>query len=220
VNNNKFSLPKFSTLPVIGIIRGLQLDDIKEVLPIYIKAGFTTIEFTMNTPNASEIIQYAVEKYGALLNVGAGTVCDEKTLEMALEAGAQFIVMPIVNETVIKSCVQQKIPVFPGAYTATEIFNAWSLGAEMVKVFPATSLGPDYFKDIRGPLNQIKLVPVGGINSDNCVDFMRAGASGIGVGSQLFNTKMILEKDWEGLLTHFELFANKMMPFAKQKSIS
>jgi 2-dehydro-3-deoxyphosphogluconate aldolase/(4S)-4-hydroxy-2-oxoglutarate aldolase len=128
--------------------------------------------------------------------------------------------MPIVNETVIKSCVQQKIPVFPGAYTATEIFNAWSLGAEMVKVFPATSLGPDYFKDIRGPLNQIKLVPVGGINSDNCVDFMRAGASGIGVGSQLFNTKMILEKDWEGLLTHFEFFANKMRSFAEQKSIS
>ena len=220
MNNNKFSLPKFSTLPVIGIIRGLQLDEIKEILPIYIKAGFTTIEFTMNTPNASEIIQYAVEKYGALLNVGAGTVCDEKALEMALEAGAQFIVMPIVNETVIKSCVQQKIPVFPGAYTATEIFNAWSLGAEMVKVFPATSLGPDYFKDIRGPLNQIKLVPVGGINSDNCVDFMRAGASGIGVGSQLFNTKMILEKDWEGLLIHFELFANKMRPFAEQKSIS
>ena len=220
MNNNKFSLLKFSTLPVIGIIRGLQLDEIKEILPIYIKAGFNTIEFTMNTPSAAKIIQYAVEKYGALLNVGAGTVCDEKTLEIALEAGAQFIVMPIVNETVIKSCVQQKIPVFPGAYTATEIYNAWSLGAAMVKVFPATSLGPDYFKDISGPLDQIKLVPVGGINSNNCVDFMRAGASGIGVGSQLFNTKMILEKDWEGLLIHFELFANKMSPFAEQKSIS
>ena len=220
MNNNKFSLPRFSTLPVIGIIRGLPLEQIKEILPIYIKAGFTTIEFTMNTPNAAEIIQYAVEKYGRVLNIGAGTVCDEKTLDKALEAGAQFIVMPIVNETVIKSCVQQKIPVFPGAYTATEIYNAWLLGATMVKVFPATSLGPDYFKDIRGPLDQIKLVPVGGININNCVDFMRAGACGIGVGSQLFDNKMILEKNWEGLLIHFELFANKMNLYTEQKSIS
>lgn len=219
MNNNKFSLPKFSTLPVIGIIRGLQLDEITDILPIFIKAGFNTIEFTMNTPNATELIQYAAEKYGGLLNVGAGTVCDEKALDRALEAGAQFIVMPIVKETIIKSCVQQNIPVFPGAYTATEIYNAWSHGAEMVKVFPATSLGPDYIKDIRGPLNQIKLVPVGGVNINNCVDFMGAGASGIGVGSQLFDNKKIHEKDWEGLLVHFKLFANKMRSFTEQKSI-
>ena len=168
MNKHIFSLQNFLTLPVIGIIRGLTLEETLGILPYYVKAGFTTVEITMNTPNAEQMIREIVNQYEGVLNIGAGTVCTDKELDLAIEAGAQFIVMPIINESVIKSCIKEKIPVFPGAYTATEIFQAWSLGAEMVKVFPASSLGPEYIKDLRGPLNQIKLVPVGGVNIDNC----------------------------------------------------
>ena len=214
MNKNIFSLQKFLTLPVIGIIRGLTLEETLGILPYYIKAGFTTVEITMNTPNAEQMIRVIADQYKGVLNIGAGTVCTDKELDLALEAGAQFIVMPIINESVIKSCVQEKIPLFPGAYTATEIFQAWALGATMVKVFPASSLGPEYIKDLRGPLNHIKLVPVGGVNFDNCLDYMKAGASGLGIGSQLFDTQKIRDKNWKELSNTLELFANKIKGFA------
>jgi 2-dehydro-3-deoxyphosphogluconate aldolase / (4S)-4-hydroxy-2-oxoglutarate aldolase len=210
VNSSLYSREKFNQLPVIGIIRNLSIDEVKEILPLYTKAGFTTVEITMNTPGAGEIIRYAAEACKGSLNVGAGTVCDLHDLGQALHSGAQFIVTPIVSEEVINACVQQKVPVFPGAYTATEIYKAWSMGAEIVKVFPASSSGPEYIAEIKGPLDRVKLLPVGGISLDNCEAFMRAGASGLGIGSQLFNKKMIKEKKWEELSAHFDLFAKKM----------
>lgn len=219
MNKNIFSLQKFLNLPVIGIIRGLSLEETLGILPHYIKAGFTTVEITMNTANAEQMIRMIADQYKGALNIGAGTVCTDKELDQALEAGAQFIVMPILNESVIRSCVKEKIPVFPGAYTASEIFQAWTLGATMVKVFPASSLGPEYIKDLRGPLNQIKLVPVGGINIDNCLDYMKAGASGLGIGSQLFDTKKIRDKNWKDLSNNLELFANKMKEYTENNNI-
>ena len=148
MNTATYSREKFSQLPVVGIIRGMCMEDVMDILPLYVNAGFTTIEFTLNTPDVISIIQAAQHEYNGRLNIGAGTVCDRNDLDKALKAGAQFIVAPIVNEEVMKECVELSIPVFPGAYTATEIYKAWSLGAEMVKVFPATSLGPAYIKDI------------------------------------------------------------------------
>jgi 2-dehydro-3-deoxyphosphogluconate aldolase/(4S)-4-hydroxy-2-oxoglutarate aldolase len=201
---------------VVGIIRGMSMQEVMDILPLYVNAGFTTIEFTLNTADVVSIIQAAQLQYNGKLNIGAGTVCDMNDLDKALKAGAQFIVAPIVNEEVIRACVDLSIPVFPGAYTATEIYKAWSLGAEMVKVFPATSLGPAYIKDIKAPFNQIKLMPVGGIDLQNCLDFMKVGSDGLGVGSQLFNKKMIQEKNWAQLTEQFEAFANKVKNYLQE----
>ena len=216
MNTATYSREKFSQLPVVGIIRGMCMEDVMDILPLYVNAGFTTIEFTLNTPDVISIIQAAQHEYNGRLNIGAGTVCDRNDLDKALKAGAQFIVAPIVNEEVMKQCVELSIPVFPGAYTATEIYKAWSLGAEMVKVFPATSLGPAYIKDIKAPFNQIKLMPVGGIDLQNCLDFMKAGSDGLGVGSQLFNKKMIQDKNWTLLAEQFEAFANKVKNYLQE----
>lgn len=216
MNTATYSREKFSQLPVVGIIRGMCMEDVMDILPLYVNAGFTTIEFTLNTPDVISIIQAAQHEYNGRLNIGAGTVCDRNDLDKALKAGAQFIVAPIVNEEVMKECVELSIPVFPGAYTATEIYKAWSLGAEMVKVFPATSLGPAYIKDIKAPFNQIKLMPVGGIDLQNCLDFMKAGSDGLGVGSQLFNKKMIQDKNWTLLAEQFEAFANKVKNYLQE----
>ncbi|MEJ7694784.1 bifunctional 4-hydroxy-2-oxoglutarate aldolase/2-dehydro-3-deoxy-phosphogluconate aldolase [Daejeonella sp.] len=207
MNRSGFSWDAFHRVPVVGIIRGLTFDEIKEILPVYVSSGLTTIEITMNTIAAKEIISYAAANYSGRLNVGAGTVCDERGLEDALSAGAQFIVTPILNDAVIKSCVDQNVPIFPGAYTPTEIYRAWELGASMVKVYPATSLGSGYIKDVKAPLNHIKLMPTGGIHKDNIAEFMQAGADGLGVGSQLFDKKLIKDKDWSGLEEHFRTFA-------------
>lgn len=210
---NLFSLERFRKLPVVGIIRNLTPEQVADVLPLYKETGFTTIEITMNTPGATRIIRSAIDQYAGSLNIGAGTVCNLTDLNLALEAGAQFIVTPVVNEPLIRACVQRNIPVFPGALTPTEIFNAWDYGAKMVKVFPASSIKPDYIKELKGPLNQIKLLPTGGVTIDNCTDFLAAGADGLGIGSQLFNKSKISTKNWKGLEVHFKGFANKIQDY-------
>ncbi|MEJ7779778.1 MAG: bifunctional 4-hydroxy-2-oxoglutarate aldolase/2-dehydro-3-deoxy-phosphogluconate aldolase [Daejeonella sp.] len=203
-----FSWDEFSKVPVVGIIRGLTFDQVRQVLPVYITSGLTTIEITMNTRSAKEIISYAADHFSGQLNIGAGTVCSEKDLDIALSSGAQFIVTPIVSAHVITGCAEMGIPVFPGAFTPTEIYHAWELGASMVKVYPATSLGPEYIKDVKAPLNHVKLLPTGGINLSNLGDFMKAGADGVGVGSQLFHTQHINNQDWQALETHFKSFVD------------
>jgi 2-dehydro-3-deoxyphosphogluconate aldolase/(4S)-4-hydroxy-2-oxoglutarate aldolase len=206
MNSPKFSWEDFSKVPIIGIIRNLTFDEIKKILPVYLEAGLTTIEITMNTASAKEIIRYAVDSYGGKLNIGAGTVCNKKDLKEALSAGAQFIVTPITDKEVIRTCIKEDIPIFPGAFTPTEIYKAWQLGASMVKLYPPTTMGPDYIKDIKAPLDKIKLLPTGGIHLGNIPLFMKAGANGVGVGSQLFDKTAIKNNDMEALKAHFEKF--------------
>jgi len=210
MSKSTFSWELFQKVPIVGIVRNLSLEDLIQILPIFREAGLTTIEITMNTPGAEEMIAYALEKESDGLNIGAGTVCTKEDLSLALDAGAQFIVTPIINKKVIKSCVKKGVPVFPGAFTPTEIYNAWALGADMVKIYPATSLGPEYIKDLKAPMNQLKLLPTGGVSLDNMSDFIKAGANGLGIGGQLFDKKLIQEKNWEGLKVHFQQFVNKL----------
>jgi len=210
MNNQEFSWNGFLKVPIVGIIRNLSFDTIEKILPIYLSAGLTTIEITMNTQAAAEIIRFAADKYKGQLNVGAGTVCDTDDLDLAIKAGSQFIVTPILDPDVVRTCVSKNIPVFPGAYTPTEIYQAWKLGASMVKVYPATSLGPEYIKDVKAPLNKIKLMPTGGINLDNIQTFMKAGADGLGIGSQLFDKTLIKDENWEGLELHFKQYVSRI----------
>ncbi|GAA4396133.1 bifunctional 4-hydroxy-2-oxoglutarate aldolase/2-dehydro-3-deoxy-phosphogluconate aldolase [Nibrella viscosa] len=201
----------FSRMPIIGIIRNLAPDDVAAILPVYRDAGLTTVEITMNTAGAEEIIRYARSTFAGDLNIGAGTVCTKKDLERALDAGAQFIVTPILEKAVIKACLKQEIPVFPGALTPTEIYKAWSLGAAMVKVYPVAVMGPGYIKDLKAPLNQIKLLPTGGISLQNMTAFMKAGADGLGIGGELFDKQLIKEKNWPALKAHFQMFVAELL---------
>lgn len=206
MSDASFSWPLFYKMPIVGIIRHVSAADVSQILPVYRAAGLTTLEITMNTPDAETMIWTARRQYPDTLNVGAGTVCSEADLELALAAGAQFIVTPVINKKVIKACVKKGIPIFPGAFTPSEIYKAWSLGASIVKVFPTTQLGPGYIRDIKAPLHQIKLLPTGGITLQNMGDFLKAGASGFGIGSHLFDKTLIDEKNWDGLKIHFQHF--------------
>ena len=199
-----FSWTEFLKVPVIGIARNIPLEAIIQILPLYQSSGLTSIEITMNSDGAEDIIRYAALRYKDHLNIGAGTVCSLDDLDRALVAGAQFIVTPVMEEDIIRRCKEIGIPVFPGAFTPSEIYNAWKSGADMVKVFPASMLGPQYIRELRGPLNQVKLMPTGGINSDNATAFLRAGASALAMGSELMDKKLIRDKNWKALSTHFE----------------
>ena len=205
-----FSWDLFNKMPVVGIIRGLSVDEIDFVLPIYKEAGFTTIEITLNTPEALSVIGSLANQYDGTLNVGAGTVCTLDDLAAALDAGANFIVTPIFKSEVVKKCVSLQVPIFPGAFSPTEIYEAWELGASMVKLYPASVVGPAYVSAVLAPLNKVKLMPTGGIHLSNMLAFMKAGATSLGIGSELFDKKIIQKRDSEAMLNHFKLFAQQM----------
>ncbi len=188
-------------LPVIGILRGISEKQVEPVSGIIISAGLKCIEVTMNTPDADQLINKIVNLSANKFIVGAGTVVNMCDLMKALDAGAKFIVMPSIVEDVIEYCVLNDIPVFPGALTPTEIFNAWSMGAAMVKVFPATVFGPRYFRDVKAPFMDIELMAVGGVSSDNIREFFEMGASGAAFGASIFKKEWLEKKEYNKIET-------------------
>ena len=205
----KYKQELFNKMPVIGVMINVSLEVIETILPYYKKAGFTTLEITMNSKNAIQIIKKLSEN-NPDMNFGAGTVCTINDLKTALNSGASFIVSPILDLQVMSYCKVRDIPIFPGAFTPLEVYNAYKLGATAVKIFPATQLGPTYIKDILNPLNYLKLLPTGGVSVDNVELFFKAGAIGVGMGSSLFDKQMILNKDYEKLYQHFKIIARKV----------
>jgi 2-dehydro-3-deoxyphosphogluconate aldolase/(4S)-4-hydroxy-2-oxoglutarate aldolase len=133
---------------------------------------------------------------GDRLLLGAGTVLDPETARAVLLAGAEFIVAPVLNLDVIRLCQRYDKLVMPGAYTPTEILTAWEAGADIVKVFPADAVGPAFFKALRGPLPQIRLMPTGGVDLNTAAAFLKAGACCLGVGSQLVDPKLIADQNF------------------------
>ncbi len=131
--------------------------------------------------------------------LGAGSVLDPETAALVIHSGADFVVSPATNTEMIKLCNRYGKLVAPGAFTPTEIISAWEIGADIVKIFPATSVGPKYFKDIKGPLPQVRLMPTGGVNLDNAGEFIKNGACCVGIGTALLDKKAIAENNWDVL---------------------
>ena len=192
-------MEKFKRLPILGILRGIDIESIEPLVEASISAGLKTIEITMNTRGAATLIAKAVAIAGKRLTVGAGTVLSVKTLEVAMAAGATFIVTPVLVEDVMKHCVKNKIPVFPGALTPQEIYSAWNAGATMVKVFPSGSFGPKYFKEIKGPFNDIQLLACGQVTPENMKEYFTCGASAIAFGESVFKKEWLDSKDFKSI---------------------
>lgn len=210
-----FSWNLYNDAPIVGILRGYSEESVLKIMPLYQQAGLTTIEITMNTVSASQIIRSAVDHYGGKLNIGAGTVITEEDFDKAVQAGASFIVTPVINEAVIKKAVDSGITIFPGAFTPTEVYKAWSLGVSMVKVFPTTFFGADYIKELKAPLNNIKLLATGGVTIENLVDFFGKGSDGVGMGSQLFPKELIQNERWDDLQDVFKRVKRTYKSFKK-----
>jgi len=211
-----FSWELFNKIPIIGIMRNLPVDKIIHIASLFAEEGLTNLEITLNSPGAPELISELANRFKDVVNIGAGTVCNTVELQIALSAGATFIVTPVVNEEIIQKCVSMAIPVFPGAYTPTEIYKAYVLGAAMIKVFPASALGPTYIREITGPFPYLKLLPTGGISLENMDDFLRAGAKGLGIGGHLFPKEIIQKQRWQDLQ---EIFAKVSEYFRNNNSL-
>src|SRR5471030_355070 len=202
-----FSTKLFEQLPIVGILRGLPAKKLRPVVEAVREGGLTNLEITMNTPGAVNQIRAAREIAGSALNIGAGTVTNLQSLDDALSAGASFIVTPTLMPAVIERCVRLKVPIFPGAFSPTEIQQAWELGATMVKIFPADTLGPGYLRSLKAPLPHLKLMPTGGVDVTTLSAYAQAGADAFGVGSPLFRAERIAADDWEWLRNQCRAFA-------------
>lgn len=167
---------------VVAILRGNYDGWFIKIAETLAEAGVMAVEVTLNSAKATEGIALVRKELGDRILMGAGTVLSVANAQMVLDAGAQFVVAPNTNPKVIEYCVERGVCVVPGAYTATEIMTAVELGATLVKIFPAEL---SYFKAIRGPLNNVPFVPTGGVELTNAVDFIKAGAAAVGMGSAL-----------------------------------
>lgn len=192
----------FKELPIMGILRGAENEIIEPLFETVISSGLRTIEITMNTPGAPELIRRAVKTTGNRLTIGAGTVLSADDLRKALDAGARFIVLPTLVNEVVEHCVKNSIPVFPGALTPQEIHNAWRMGATMVKVFPAKFFGPTYFKEIKGPFADIELLACGGVTPDNIWSFLSSGASAVAFGGSVFKKEWLKTRNFSEIGNH------------------
>ena len=178
---------------VVAVLRAKSSAELMNVVRALSGGGVKAIEVTMTTPGALKLIEEVSEQMADEVVVGVGSVLDAETARLAILAGAQFVVGPVLSEEVIHLCKRYSKLVCPGAFTPTEILRAWELGADVVKVFPATAVGPKYFRDVLAPLPQVKLIPTGGVSVENTADFIRAGASAVAAGSCLVDKKAVAE---------------------------
>ncbi len=190
------NVKRFKELPIMGILRDVNQATIEPLTKSIISSGLKTVEITMNTSRAEKLIRKMERVAKGHLAIGAGTVLTMKDLHSALDAGAEFIVMPMLVEEIVKYCVRKSIPVFPGAMSPQEIYNAWNAGATMVKIFPAKFFGPSYIKEIKTPLKDIKLLACGGVTPDNIQLFFSCGASAVAFGSSIFKKEWLERKEF------------------------
>lgn len=186
---------------VIAVIRMKDAARLGEVAAALRRGGVTAIEITMTVPGAVDIIRELARTKPAGTLIGAGTVLDAGTATEAIAAGADFIVSPVTDRDTIQACREAGVLVAPGAFTPTEIVAAWRAGADIVKVFPATSLGPQFFRDLRGPLPFVRLMPTGGVTLENARLFLAAGACAVGIGTALVDPRSVEAGNWEALET-------------------
>jgi 2-dehydro-3-deoxyphosphogluconate aldolase / (4S)-4-hydroxy-2-oxoglutarate aldolase len=179
-------------LGLVPVVRASSGDEAIQVIEAIMAGGVNVLEITMTVPGAVKVIEKVADKYGSDVLVGAGTVLDPETARACLLAGARFVVSPALNLSTIELCHRYSAPVMPGVLTPTEVVTAWSAGADIVKVFPCGSVGgASYIKNLKGPLPQIKMVPTGGVSLKTAADFIKAGASALGVGTDLVDVKAI-----------------------------
>jgi 2-dehydro-3-deoxyphosphogluconate aldolase/(4S)-4-hydroxy-2-oxoglutarate aldolase len=189
---------------IVAVIRIKEPQKLRAVVEAIAEGGVRALEVTMTVPGAVGLIRDLAPTLPQGFVIGAGTVLDAETVARVIDAGAQFVVSPVFRRSVIDACHERGVPAMPGCFSPTEILDAWEAGADVVKVFPATALGPGYLKDVRGPLPQIKLMPTGGVTLDNAGDWIRAGAVAVGVGTALLDAKAIAAGDFTVLRANAE----------------
>jgi len=184
---------------IVAVIRMKEPGALRAVVDAIAEGGVRALEITMTVPGAVDLIRGIAPTLPSDFVFGAGTVLDADTVSRVVDAGARFVVSPVFRRDVVEACRRHEVPALPGCFTPTEILDAWDAGASIVKVFPATALGPGYLKDVRAPLPYVKLMPTGGVTVENAGDWIRAGAVAVGVGTSLLDANAIAAGDFHVL---------------------
>ena len=200
---------------IVAIVRSPDSHQLVEVSRALADGGVAAVEITMTVPDALDVLRQVRRALGDRVVLGAGTVLDPETARAVLLAGAEFVVAPTVNLDVIRLCRRYDKPVMPGAFTPTEILAAWEAGADVVKVFPAEVLGPAFFKALRGPLPQVRLMPTGGVDLTTAADFLKAGACCLGLGGQLVEPKAVAAGDFDRIRDLARRYVEVVQQFRK-----
>ena len=207
-----FDLDFFESMPVLGIIRGVKFNCLHGVVEASLSGGLSYLEITQNTPDYINFIQIINKEFPQAV-VGAGTILSVVDAQKAFDAGAKFLVAPGFNEEIAGFCVDKKLAYFPGALTPTEIQKAWNSGATMVKIFPASQMGPAYFEQIKGPFDKIKLMAVGGVNPSNIKDYLNSGADAVALGGSIFSLKRMENRLFSEIQNDIEEFMFEVKNF-------
>jgi 2-dehydro-3-deoxyphosphogluconate aldolase/(4S)-4-hydroxy-2-oxoglutarate aldolase len=193
---NKKTLDIINNNKIIAVIRLSSSEKIIKIIKALAAGGVKCLEITLTIPKALEVIKEVAEEVPSDFVIGAGTVLDPVTARLAILTGADFIVAPNTNPDVIKLCKTYSIPVIAGGFTPNEVLNAWTLGADIIKIFPARAVGPKYFSDLKGPYPYLKMMPTGGVLIDNAVDYIRAGACAVSIGNDVLDKDAINEDNF------------------------
>lgn len=181
---------------IIPVVRAKTSDVLVDIAHALVAGDVPVMEVTMTVPGAIDGIRRLVGEFGERLLVGVGSVTKPEQAEQAIGAGAQFVVSPVTVPEVIETAHKHDKVAIPGAFTPTEIHRAWQLGADIVKVFPATVGGPAYIKAVRAPMPYLNLTPTGGVDLETAGAFLKAGAVTLGAGTALVDKKAVEEGDW------------------------
>jgi 2-dehydro-3-deoxyphosphogluconate aldolase/(4S)-4-hydroxy-2-oxoglutarate aldolase len=202
---------------VLAVMRAPSKEILTDISRALLEGGVNVIEVTMTTPRAIAAIEMVADQFGDRAVVGVGTVIDAAAASDAIRAGAQFVVSPGFDARVVEATRRDGKISIPGALTPTEILTAWGAGADVVKVFPSTALGPSYFKDVLAPLPQLRLTPTGGVDLKNAADWIKAGAVFLGVGSALVTKDAMAKGDWASITSSARAFVDAVRA-ARSKS--
>ncbi|MGV3772427.1 MAG: bifunctional 4-hydroxy-2-oxoglutarate aldolase/2-dehydro-3-deoxy-phosphogluconate aldolase [Verrucomicrobiales bacterium] len=184
---------------VIAVVRAKSFEQVLPLTEALIRGGVVAIEITMTTPRAIEAIAAARKTVGESALIGVGTILDDQTCQQAIDAGAQFVVSPVVKPSLVQIAHSAQCPIMLGAYTPTEAQTACEAGADYVKLFPAEGLGATYVKSLRAPFPHLKIVPTGGVDLTTITAFFQAGCSAVGVGSSLTSAEILNGGKWDEL---------------------
>lgn len=192
---------------VVAVLRADNPSQLLDVSKALREGGVVAIEVTMTVPGALKVIEEASAKMDDTI-VGVGTVLDPETARAAILSGAEYVVSPVLNMGVIEMAKRYGKAVMPAGFTPTEILTAWQAGADVVKVFPAGVGGPSYFKDVLGPLPQVKLMPTGGVDAKTTPEFIKNGAVAVGAGSAMVDKTAVANQDWASLTATAKAFVD------------
>lgn len=195
---------------IVAIVRLDDLSTARHITEALVEGGIRAIEFTLTNPEAVATIAAMRKAVDASVAIGAGSVISVEQVGAVAEAGAQFVVSPVSKRDVIAACQERGLPAMPGAFTPSEIQQAWEWGASVVKVFPANHLGKRYIKDVKAPLPHLRLMPTGGVNVDNFRELLEFGAFAVGVGSSLINNEAVAERNWRQLRANAEAYLRQL----------